>query len=79
MIKYQSRKGDRPEFPSYVSAENQDRIIRMEEGGATVVLEDGSSGYVVKVRQPGHRQIRSGSTSGYPISDAFEQWEAIRP
>ena len=56
--------------------EQQHYIAEMEREGCTVILEDAGNQFVVKVRQPGHRQIRSGSTSGYPIDHAFGTWKA---
>lgn len=49
-------------------------IAAMEAGGATIILEKQGEQHIVKVRHPGKRQIRTVSTSGYPIQHAFEKW-----
>lgn len=50
-------------------------IKALEKAGCTVVLENTGDQYIVKIREDGHRQIRTGSTSGYPIEHAFDKWQ----
>lgn len=76
MITYQSAVSDIYPATGQIpdDQEEQHCIAEMEREGCTVILEDTGQQFVVKVRQPGYRQIRSGSTSGYPIKHVFETW-----
>lgn len=55
------------------NAMHEPGIRMLEHAGCTVILEDASLEYVVKIRVPGHRQIRQDSTSGYPFDLAFRK------
>lgn len=57
----------------------QELIKRMEKAGAEVITEDTGKQYLVKIRMPGKRQIQKGSTSGYPILQAYEKWLEENP
>lgn len=56
-----------------------DLIKRMERAGATVICECINDVNTVKIRMPGMRQIKMGSTSGYPIEGAYELWLEQNP
>ncbi len=79
MITYESAVSDI--FPAKgnppLRQEQQHYIAEIERVGARVILEDTGREYVVKVRVPGARQIRKSSTSGYPVSAAYEAWQQL--
>lgn len=54
-------------------------IKAMERCGATVLTEDKGGQFVVKIRMPGMKQIKTGSSSGYPIEHAYLLWVQENP
>lgn len=52
----------------------QECVLELQASGCTLIFEHKTDEHVVKLREKGHRQIRSGSTSGYPFLDVWQQW-----